>query len=209
MTEFYGRPVHIWTDEEIRALPTCHIWFYGLCLDEASGEMVLSEIHPSLGRSSFSIYEDDGDRKPVDKQEQWTDVGYDILNVNPEYLARKFPDAEKVDWDKEMAEAKPIDFEELFHDDRSLFLKLMDSRYLLDFFMDKPPFVSRVEIEEDFEDYEDDLANLLSFEIIKKQEDGIYYLNHENKLTKMFIHLDAMLSKYGSELIGNIRQGTD
>lgn len=207
--DLYGKRVHIWTDEEILALPTYHTWFYGMCLDEESGEIVISEISPSLGRSSFSIYKDDGDRKPVDPVYQYAEITYDFLNVTPEYLAQKYPNTEKVDWEEEIAEAKlmtPLDLEDLFQDDRSLFLKLMDSRYLLDFFMDNQVFsYSKEDIEEHFDDYEEDLSNLLSFGIIE-EHDGKYCLSHSNALTDILISLDRLL---GNVVRENVEQNRD
>lgn len=103
--EIYGKPIHIWTDDEIRDLPGAEIWFYGLVRQE-DGRMVISEIYPGLGRSNFEISNDGFDDRPdeVVIKEIYADIGYDILRWNPERLKAEYPDAEKVDWEKEIEE---------------------------------------------------------------------------------------------------------
>lgn len=103
--ERYGRPVHIWTTEEILDQPDVSIWFYGLVRQE-DGSVTVSEIYPGHGWCSFEISKDDFDERPEEEviKEIYADIGYDILRWNPTALKAEYPDAEKVDWEKEINE---------------------------------------------------------------------------------------------------------
>jgi hypothetical protein len=103
--ERYGRPVHIWTIEEILDQPGVSIWFYGLVKHE-DGSLTVCEIYPGHGCSNFDISRDDFDERLEEEviKEIYTNIGYDILRWNPAALKAKYPDAEKVDWEKEIEE---------------------------------------------------------------------------------------------------------
>jgi hypothetical protein len=74
-----GRPVHIWTIEEILDQPGLSIWFYGLVRRE-DGSASVSEIYPGCGCCNFEIYKDDFDKRPEEEviKEIYADIGYDI-----------------------------------------------------------------------------------------------------------------------------------
>ena len=100
--ELNGKMVHIWTDEEIQNLPCTENWFYGLVLQE-DGHVVLSEIYPSIGRSDFELFKEADDDRPDEEflREIFSWIGSDILHWNPKNLIEAYPDAKKVDWEKE------------------------------------------------------------------------------------------------------------
>ena len=104
--ELYGKQVHTWTDEEIQNLPCTENWFYGLVRQE-DGRIVLSEIHPSIGRSDFELFKEiDDDRSDEEYlKEIYSWIGSDILRWNPKSLIEAYPDAKKIDWKKEMENA--------------------------------------------------------------------------------------------------------
>ncbi len=101
--ERYGRPIHIWTTEEILDQPDAGIWFYGLVRQE-NGRVTISEIYPGHGFCDFEISKDEFDERPEKEvvKEIYEDIGYDILHWSPATLKSKFPDAEKVDFEKEI-----------------------------------------------------------------------------------------------------------
>jgi hypothetical protein len=103
--ERYGRPIHIWTIEEILDPPGVSIWFYGLVKHE-DGSVTVSEIYPGHGCCNFEISRDDFDKRPEEEviKEIYADIGYDILSWSPAALKSEYPDAEKVDWEKEIEE---------------------------------------------------------------------------------------------------------
>ena len=85
--ELYGKLVHIWTDEEIQSLPCTENWFYGLVRQE-DGRIVLSEIHPSIGRSDFELFKETDDDRSDEEflMEIFSWIGSDILHWNPKSL---------------------------------------------------------------------------------------------------------------------------
>ncbi len=103
--ERYGRPVHIWTAEEILDRPDAGIWFYGLVRQE-DGSITVSEIYSGHGFCDFEISKDEFDEQPEKEviKEIYEDIGYDILRWSPAALKAEYPDAEKVDWEKEIDE---------------------------------------------------------------------------------------------------------
>lgn len=110
--ELYGKLVHIWTDEEIQNLPCTGNWFYGLVRQE-DGRIVLSEIHPSIGRGDFELFKENDDERSDEEflMEIFSWIGSDILHWNPKSLVEAYPDAERVDWEKEIANA--VSFESI------------------------------------------------------------------------------------------------
>ena len=60
--ERYGRPVHIWTAEEILDQPDADTWFYGLVRQE-DGSVTISEIYPGHGFCDFEISKDEFDER--------------------------------------------------------------------------------------------------------------------------------------------------
>jgi hypothetical protein len=86
--------------------------FYGLVRQE-DGRIVLSEIHPSIGRSDFELFkETDDDRSDEEYlMEIFSWIGSDILHWNPKSLIEAYPDAKKIDWEKEMENA--VSFESI------------------------------------------------------------------------------------------------
>jgi hypothetical protein len=178
------------------------VWFYGLVRDKHYG-IILSEIYPGIGYSDFDIDRDDGDLKPVDPQDQYVEIATDLMYRNPEELAREYPDAKYVDLGKQLEEAahKPaIDFKE-FEDDRSLFLKLMDARYVLDFFLDNksyayyPDDVGKIANLSEYVGLMDDIELLEKYNIIRQRTTGCYELNKECELTQILIALDNAISE--------------
>jgi hypothetical protein len=113
--ERYGRPGHIWTTEEILDQPDAGIWFYGLVRQE-DGSIAVSEIYPGHGWCDFEISKDEFDERPEKEviKEIYEDIGYDILRWSPAALKAEYPDADKVDWEKEINEClkDAIPFEE-------------------------------------------------------------------------------------------------
>lgn len=103
--ERYGRPVHIWTAEEILDQPDAGIWFYGLVRQE-DGSVTVSEIYPGHGWCNFEISKDEFDERPEKEvvKEIHEDIGYDILRWSPAALKAEYPDAEKVDFENEIDE---------------------------------------------------------------------------------------------------------
>ncbi len=101
--ERYGRPVHIWTAEEILDQPNVSIWFYGSVRQE-DGSVTVSEIYPGHGFCDIEISKDGFDERPEKEviKEIYEDIGYDILRWSPAALKAEYPDAEKVDWKKEI-----------------------------------------------------------------------------------------------------------
>ena len=103
--ERYGRPVHIWTTEEILDQPDAGAWFYGLVRQE-DGSVTISEIYPGHGFCDFEISKDEFDERPEKDviKEIHENIGYDILCWSPAVLKAQYPDAEKVDFEKKREE---------------------------------------------------------------------------------------------------------
>ena len=110
--ELYSKLVHIWTDEEIQSLPCIEFWFYGLVRQD-DGRIVLSEIHPSIGRSDFELFKENDDDRSDEEflMEIFSWIGSDILHWNPKSLIEAYPDAVRIDWEKEMVNA--VSFESI------------------------------------------------------------------------------------------------
>ena len=208
----FGQPVHIYTSEEILDMPNYSLWFYGLVRDETSGEIILSEIYPGIGYSNFEIYEDDGDCKPVDPREQFSDIGSDIMLRNPKQLAEEYPEAERVDWESEAKEAIELAGEKEYHsllydfvDDRSLFLKFMDARYVLDFFLDNPAYAyypDEIEGCQENPDLDKNIEMLEKYGIIEQTTIGCYRLvsySRRNELLKALVLVDDILAEEGGK----------
>lgn len=72
----YGRPVHIWTAEEILDQPDAGVWFYGLVRQE-DGSTTVSEIYPGHGFCDFEISNDEFDEQPEKEviKEIYEDIG--------------------------------------------------------------------------------------------------------------------------------------
>jgi hypothetical protein len=187
--------VHIWNEKEILDLPNYGIWFYGL-VDE-KGEIVLSEIYPGVGYCDFKLLlEDDG--KPIDPKDQFLEVGSDIYYRTPEQLKEEYPGAEKVDLDLDYELEHSVPFPE-FVDDRSSFLKLMDARYVIDWFLDNSEYAYYPdEIETCAENPElyDNIDLLCDYGIIREKTVGCYELDKNNDITKLLISLDKGVSEH-------------
>ena len=65
-------------------LPCTGNWFYGLVRQE-DGRIVLSEIHPSIGRGDFELFKENDDERSDEEflMEIFSWIGSDILHWNP------------------------------------------------------------------------------------------------------------------------------
>ena len=204
----FGQPIHIYTSEEILEMPNYSLWFYGLVQDETSGQIILSEIYPGMGYSDFEIYEDDGDCKPVDPKDQFADIGSDIMLRTPQQLAEEYPEAKKVDWESEAKEAIELAGEKEHHnlledfvDERSLFLKFMDARYVLDWFLDNSQYAwypDEIEACGDTPELYEHLEMLEKYGIVEQTTIGCFKLvsyGRRNELLKALVLVDDILAK--------------
>jgi hypothetical protein len=66
----------------------------------------MSEIYPGHGFCDFEISKDEFDERPEKEviKEIYEDIGYDILRWSPITVKAEYPDAEKMDWEKELEE---------------------------------------------------------------------------------------------------------
>jgi hypothetical protein len=203
--DIFGQPVHIYTQKEILEMPNYSLWFYGLVQDEISGQIVLSEIYPGIGYSNFEIYKDDGDCKPVDPKDQFADIGSDIMLRNPNQLKEEFPEAEHINWLTKIEDVtKPREYFSLledFVDDRSLFLKFLDARYVLDWFLDNPAYAyypDEIETCADSPDLQENIDMLKKYGIIEQTLVGHYQLtgySRRNELLKAIMLVDDILAE--------------
>lgn len=195
--EIYGKNVHIWTEEEICEMHAYGIWFYGLVRDE-TGDITISEIHPGFGYCNWEIYPDDGDGKPLDPMEQYAEIGSDILVRSPDQLAAEFPGAVEPNFriEEELREPSvPFDFK----DDRSLLLKLLDARYVIDWYLDNCGHAYYGdEIEGcDNDDLYDHIDMLVKYGILQETTFGCYQLNKDSPITQALIMLDELVAEKG------------
>jgi hypothetical protein len=202
--DIFGRPVHVWSEEEILQLPDYGLWFYGL-VQENDGKILLSEIYPGIGYSNWSIYRKDDEGKPEDTTEQWAEIGSDIVLRTPLQLELEFPEAEKVDWESDVHEAlehagelEHFSLLEDFKDDRSILLKFLDARYVLDWFLDNAAYSyypDEVETCADNPELYDNIDLLEKYGVIEQRTSGCYQLNRKSDVTLLLFKLDSKLSE--------------
>ena len=210
----FGWPVHIWTEEEILQLPDYSIWFYGL-VQEKDGKILLSEVYPGVGYSNWSIYRDDDFGKPEDTAKQWAEIGSDVLLRTPLQLEAEFPDAKKVNWESDVQEALQhasssghVNLLEDFVDDRSVLLKFLDARYVLDWFLDNGEcayYTDEIETCTDSPELYDNIDLLEKYGVLQQRSIGCYQLNKKSEITLLLLKLDSKLSEVAAN---NTENGT-
>lgn len=198
--ETYGKKVHVWTEGEINALPVYGIWFYGLVRDPDTGAVLVGEIHPGFGYCNWDIYPDDGDGKPLDPTQQYADIGSDILIRSPEQLAAEHPGViDDFRIEEELREPSvPFDFT----DDRSLFLKLLDARYVIDWYLDNSEYAYYGdEISGcDNEDLYNHIGMLVKYGILQETTFGCYQLNKHSEIVQTLMLLDELVAETGENI---------
>jgi hypothetical protein len=162
-----------------------------------------------MGYSDFKIYKDDGDCKPIDPKDQFADIGSDIMLRTPDQLKEEYPEAEKVDWESEVKEAIVLAGEKEYHsllddfvDERSLFLKFFDARYVLDWFLaiantSHAYYSDEIEGCQDSPDLLKNIDMLEKYGIIEQTTVGCYKLvsyDRRNTLLKALLLVDDILS---------------
>jgi hypothetical protein len=200
----FGWPVHIWSEEEILQLPDYSLWFYGL-VQEKSGQILLSEIYPGIGYSDWSIYRDDGDSKPEDTTLQWASIGSDVLLRTPLQLESEFPEAEKHNWESDVQEAlhqasssEHFSLLEDFVDDRSILLKFLDARYVMDWFLDNASdayYPDEIETCANRPELYDHIELLEKYGVLQQTTNRCYRINRKSDITTLLLKLDSKLSE--------------